>query len=59
MTKRAPSRAIGAGSMILALGFNLPYAALAVRFDYPAILREPPEVILERFAAGGPGLVAI
>ena len=41
----------------LAIGFNLPYARLAVSFDYPGILREPAEVILRAFAAGGPGLI--
>lgn len=43
----------------LALGFNLPFSLLASRFDYPGILRQPAEVILDRFAGGGPGLVAI
>lgn len=52
------SRAVGAGTILLALGFNGPYAVLASRFDYPGILREPPEVILAKFAEGGPALVA-
>lgn len=41
----------------LAIGFNLPYARLVVIFDYPGILRQQPEQILQAFAAGGPGLV--
>ena len=53
----ASTRAIGAGSILLALGFNLPYAVLAARFDYPAILRQPPERILAAFAEGGPALI--
>lgn len=39
--------------------FNAAYAALAVRFSYPGILREPTEVILKRFAAGGPRLILL
>lgn len=39
--------------------FNVTYFALAARFDYPGILREPTDVILTRFAAGGGGLVAL
>lgn len=41
----------------LAVAFNLPYARLAVAFDYPAILRRPGVEVLAAFAAGGPGLV--
>ncbi|EYD72143.1 hypothetical protein Rumeso_04849 [Rubellimicrobium mesophilum DSM 19309] len=57
MAAQTPSRVVGAGSILLALGLNVPYALLAVRFDYPAILREPPEQILAAFAAGGASLV--
>ena len=39
--------------------FNAAYAALAVRFSYPGILREPTETILRRFAAGGSGLILL
>lgn len=39
--------------------FNAAYAALAVRFDYPGILRRPTSEILERFHAGGSGLVLL
>jgi Domain of unknown function (DUF4386) len=37
--------------------FNVTFALLASRFDYPAVLREPAGTILERFRAGGDGLV--
>ncbi|HJR97274.1 MAG TPA: DUF4386 domain-containing protein [Actinomycetota bacterium] len=37
--------------------FNVAFAMLASRFDYPAVLREPAGAILERFRAGGDGLV--
>jgi len=37
--------------------FNAAYLALAVRFGYPGILREPTDVILTRFTAGGTALV--
>lgn len=39
--------------------FTAAYAALGVRFKYPGILREPTAVILERFAAGGSGLILL
>jgi hypothetical protein len=48
---------VAAALAALAIGFNLPYARLAAVFDYPGILREPPEQILQAFAAGGAGLV--
>ncbi len=48
---------VAAALAALAIGFNLPYARLAVIFDYPGILRQPAEEILQAFAAGGPGLV--
>lgn len=39
--------------------FNAGYAALAIRFDYPGILRRPTAEILDRFRAGGSGLVLL
>ena len=38
--------------------FNLLFTLLSVTFEYPDILREPAGYILERFDAGGAGLVA-
>lgn len=58
MTQVNPTRALGAGLIALALAFNLPYARLAATFDYPGILRQPPETILAALAAGGPSLIA-
>jgi hypothetical protein len=39
------------------IGFNLAFFELGRTFDYPNILREPPDVILRRFAAGGTPLL--
>jgi hypothetical protein len=50
-------RLVGFGLIIFAVAFNLPYAWLASNFDYPGILRSPPGVILEAFAAGGAPLI--
>jgi hypothetical protein len=48
-----------AGILLIAtpLLFNVGFAILAQRFDYPEILRRPTHEILERFRAGGTGLV--
>lgn len=53
-----PARLLGAALIALALAFNLPYLRLATTFDYPGILRQPPETILTALAAGGPSLIA-
>ena len=39
------------------IAFNLAFFELGRTFDYPGILREPPHVILRRFAAGGTPLL--
>jgi hypothetical protein len=39
--------------------FNLCFGLLQATFDYPDILRRPPEEVLRRFAAGGSGLIAL
>jgi Domain of unknown function (DUF4386) len=41
------------------LAFNLAFALLAARFDYPDILRRPTGEVLERFRAGGTELVLL
>lgn len=51
------NHSLAAALAALAIGFNLPYARLASSFDYPGILREPAEVILDRFAEGGTPLI--
>jgi Domain of unknown function (DUF4386) len=43
--------------IVVPIGFNLAFFELGRTFDYPGILREPAEVILRRFHAGGPGLL--
>ncbi|ESQ73993.1 DUF4386 family protein [Asticcacaulis sp. AC402] len=47
----------GLAAIVFAIGFNIPYAILAVTYDYPDILRRPASEALEKFAAGGAGLV--
>lgn len=43
----------------LPLAFNAAFAALAVKFDYPDILRKPTDEVLARFRAGGSALVLL
>ena len=43
--------------VVVPIGFNLAFIELGRAFDYPNILREPPDTILRRFEAGGGGLV--
>ena len=50
---------VGVLLVALPLAFNAAFAALAARFDYPDILRRPTEEVLERFRAGGSGLVLL
>ena len=50
---------VGGGLIALAVGFNLPFALLAARLDYPDILRRPVAEVLTAFQAGGPALVWI
>lgn len=50
-------RAVGIAAIALGVGFNVPYAILATIFDYPQVLRQPAEFVLERFAARGPALI--
>jgi hypothetical protein len=50
----------GAAAVALIVGpiaFNVAFFELGRSFDYPGILRESPEVILRRFAAGGTPLL--
>lgn len=48
---------LGAAALIMAVAFNLPFALLASRFDYPDILRRPAGEVLDAFAAGGAPLI--
>lgn len=49
--------ATGALLIALPIAFNVLFAMLAARFDYPDILRRPTGDVLERFRAGGSGLL--
>jgi hypothetical protein len=39
--------------------FNVGFALLAMRFDYPNVLREPTQEVLKHFRAGGTSLILI
>jgi hypothetical protein len=50
-------RATGIFFVVGALLVNVPYTLLIMNFNYPDILREPAEVVLTQFQAGGSGLI--
>ncbi len=58
---RPSSATVTAAVLLIALpvAFNVAFALLAARFDYPDILRRPTAEILERFRKGGSGLVLL
>jgi hypothetical protein len=45
--------------IVLPIAFNVAFAMLAARFDYPDVLRKPTAEVLERFLAGGRSLVLL
>jgi hypothetical protein len=51
--------AAGAVLIVAPLWFNANFALLGKRFEYPDILRRPTSEILERFRAGGSGLILL
>jgi hypothetical protein len=53
----ATSTAAGLSLIVSAVWFNVWFAVLAQRFDYPDILRRPTDEILARFRAGGSSLI--
>jgi hypothetical protein len=55
------SESTAAGVLLIAvpIAFNVAFALLAARFDYPGVLRRPTTEVLERFRAGGSGLVLL
>lgn len=57
----APAADRSAGGLWLAfvVAVQLPFAWLAVHFDYPEVLRRPAGEVLQAFAAGGDTLVAV
>ena len=58
MNGTTPRRLAGALLILTPVVFNLLFTLLSVNFEYPDILREPAGYVLERFDAGGTGLVA-
>ena len=52
---------VSTGVLLIALPllFNVLFALLAATFDYPDVLRRPPEEILRRFNAGGSALILL
>jgi len=56
-TSPALRRITGALFLIGALAFATAATILSATFDWPDILREPADVVLSNFAAGGPSLV--
>ena len=50
-------RVAGVVLIVAPLWFNVNFALLGKRFDYPDILRRPTAEILERFRAGGSSLI--
>ena len=52
---------VSTGVLLIALPllFNVLFALLAATFDYPDVLRRPPEEILQRFNAGGSALILL
>ena len=53
------TEAAGTLLIVLPLAFNIAFAGLAAKFDYPDILRRPTSDVLARFRAGGTGLVLL
>jgi hypothetical protein len=49
----------GAALIALPILFNVAFALLNQRFDYPDVLREPTDEVLRRFREGGTGLIWI
>ena len=45
--------------IVAPLWFNVTFALLGKRFEYPDILRRPAEDILDRFRAGGSSLILL
>ena len=52
-------RITGIFLILVPLAFNFAFFALANAFSYPDILRQPTDVILRQFVAGGSGLVTL
>src|SRR5215212_4439142 len=57
MNDLALRRLAGVLLILTPIAFNLLFTPLSVTFEYPDILREPAGYVLERFDAGGAGLI--
>lgn len=51
--------AVTGALLVVPVGFNVAFALLAARFDYPDVLRRPTGEVLAAFRAGGTGLVTL
>jgi hypothetical protein len=49
----------GATLIVVPILFNVGFTSLAMRFDYPDVLRHPTDEVLERFRQGGSSLLVI
>ena len=58
MNDLALRRLAGVLLILTPIAFNLLFTLLSMTFEYPDILREPAGYVLERFDAGGAGLIA-
>lgn len=59
MNEATLRRLTGVLLILTPIAFNVFFTLLSAAFEYPDILREPTGYVLERFDAGGSGLVAI
>ena len=59
MTDAGLRKLTGVFLVLTPIAFNIFFTLLSVTFEYPDILREPTGYVLQRFDAGGSGLVAI
>src|SRR5439155_26260542 len=59
MTARPERRLAGTLLILVPIAFTVCFTLLQLRFEYPAILRQPTADILTKFQAGGASLVAI
>ncbi|HET9434806.1 MAG TPA: hypothetical protein VFO37_13655, partial [Chitinophagaceae bacterium] len=50
---------IGILLILGAVGVFIPYTILTIIFDYPAILRQDPGFILNKFHEGGSSLILV
>jgi hypothetical protein len=59
LNDHAPTVIAGILLIAVPIAFNAAFAALAAKFDYPNILRRPTSEVLQKFRAGGSGLVLL